>query len=178
MVAFESSGILPPGDYPMTFKDLRESILVNGPADMTGWDIKWRLYLASQLEIVVTQLWTVGISEIFIDGSFVEDKLHPNDIDGYFETELMRFATGDLQRELNSLDPGIWVWDPSSRKPYRGHTKAQLPMWHKYRIELYPHCNGIYSGILDEHGNNQQFPAAFRKTRDTFQPKGIIKLIR
>jgi hypothetical protein len=99
MVAFESSGILPPGDYPMTFKDLRESILVNGPADMTGWDINWRLYLASQLEIVVTQLWTVGISEIFIDGSFVEDKLHPNDIDGYFETELMRFASGDFRKD-------------------------------------------------------------------------------
>lgn len=178
MLAFNSDGLLPPDDYPLTINDLRSSILVNGPEDVIGWDIKWRLHLVKQLEIVINQLWAVGITEIFINGSFVEDKLHPNDIDGYFVTDLMRFATGDLHKELNLLDPGIWTWDPNSRKPYRGHTKAQLPMWHKYRVELYPHCDGIYSDILDKYGNNQQFPAAFRKTRDTFQPKGIIKIIR
>jgi hypothetical protein len=35
---------------------------------------------------------------------------------------------------------------------------------HKYRIELYPHF-GQLSGIKDEFGNDQQFPAACRKTR-------------
>ena len=59
----------------------------------------------------------------------------------------------------------------------KGYTKKQLPMWHKYRVELYPHFGQI-SGIKDEFNNDLQFPAAFRKTRDTFQPKGIIKIIK
>lgn len=50
-------------------------------------------------------------------------------------------------------------------------------MWHKYRVELYPH-HGQPSGIVDEHGNQQQFPAAFRKTRDTFLLKGIVKIVK
>ncbi len=178
MVIFDSRGLLPSGDYPMTFKDLRKSVLVSGPPDTQNWDFKWRLQLVTNLEIMVNQLWQVGISEIYINGSFVEDKLHPNDIDGYFEVDLMQFATGGIQQALNQLDPGIWVWDPSSRIPYKGYTKAQLPMWHKYRVELYPHCNGILSGIKDEYGNNQHFPAAFRKTRYNFQPKGIVKIIK
>ena len=44
--------------------------------------------------MMVRQLWTVHISEIFIDGSFVEDKDHPNDIDGYFVCELDALRTG------------------------------------------------------------------------------------
>ena len=127
---------------------------------------------------MVHELWDVGIDQIYIDGSFVEEKAHPNDIDGYFECDLMELATGELERKLNALDPyKIWTWDSSSRKPYRGFTKKQLPMWHRYRVELYPHF-GQPSGILDEHGNQQQFPAAFRKTRDSFLPKGIVKIIK
>lgn len=33
-------------------------------------------------EALVNQLWQVGVSEVYIDGSFAEDKNHPNDIDG------------------------------------------------------------------------------------------------
>ncbi|WP_052473986.1 DUF6932 family protein [Jeotgalibacillus alimentarius] len=86
-------------------------------------------------------------------------------------------TSGELERKLNALDPyKIWTWDSSSRKSYQGFTKKQLPMWHKYRVELYPHF-GQPSGILDEYGHQQQFPAAFRKTRDSFLPKGIVKII-
>lgn|GEM_PF-2496709 len=149
MLTFNQWGLLPPGDYPMTFDDLKRSILVIGPED-PDWDQQWRLYLVENLEIMVKQLWTVGITDIFINGSFVEMKLHPNDIDGYFGADIHRIATGDLQRELNQLEPDkIWTWDPASRRPYRGYTKKQLPMWHKYRLELYPHYNQS-SGIVDQ----------------------------
>nr|WP_018921998.1 hypothetical protein [Salsuginibacillus kocurii] len=83
-----------------------------------------------------------------------------------------------MQYQLDALDPyKIWTWDSNSRKPYKGFTKKQLPMWHRYRVELYPHY-GQLSGIVDEYGHQQQFPAAFRKTRDTFHQKGIIKIIK
>lgn len=50
-------------------------------------------------------------------------------------------------------------------------------MWHRYKVELYPHV-GQGCGIFDENGNEQMFSAAFRKTRDTFLPKGIIQIIK
>lgn len=175
---FNKEGLLPPEDYKLTLNELRESVLVRGPKNKNPWDVKWRLFLVDNLEALIQQLWDVGIDQIYIDGSFVEEKAHPNDIDGYFECDLMELATGELERKLNALDPyKVWTWDSSSRKPYRGFTKKQLPMWHRYRVELYPHF-GQPSGILDEHGNEQQFPAAFRKTRDTFLPKGIVKIIQ
>jgi hypothetical protein len=124
---------------------------------------------------LVRQLRQVGITEIFVDGSFAEDKEHPNDIDGYFKCDLMRLASGALTQELNLLDPHkTWTWDPASRRPYRGDPKKQLPMWHVYRVELYPHV-GQLSGIRDQFGHELEFPSAFRQSRDG-KPRGIIKI--
>lgn len=135
--------------------------------------------LVNNLEIMADQLWQVGIQNIFIDGSFVEDKDHPNDIDGYFECDKVELYSGGLQYALNSLEADkIWTWDPRSRKPYLGYPKKQLPMWHKYRVELYPHVPGLMSGIKDRHGNELEFPAAFRLSRRNDQPKGIVKILK
>lgn len=176
---FTAEGLLPPGDYELTFGALRSSFLVLGPGDpkeCPTWDATWRERLVGNLEILVQQLWQVGITEIFIDGSFVEEKDHPNDIDGYFVCDLMHLASGRLEQQLNLLDPyKVWTWDPTSRRPYRGYPKKQLPMWHQYRVELYPHC-GQLSGIKDRHGNELEFPAAFRQSRRDGEPRGIIKI--
>jgi hypothetical protein len=176
---FTEDGLLPPGDYELTLGELRESMLVYGPEDRSPtWDSTWRGQLVGRLEVLVNQLWQVGIAEVFVDGSFVEDKDHPNDIDGYFVCDLMRLATGELERELNLLDSHkAWTWDPASRKPYAGFTKSQLPMWHIYRTELYPHY-GQPSGIRSPSGHMLNFPEAFRQTRGSGQAKGIIKLRR
>lgn len=143
-----------------------------------NWDSEWRLFLVDRLEVLVRQLWEVGLDEIYINGSFVEKKPHPNDIDGYFNCKLERLATGDLSTELNKLDPyKIWTWDPNSRRPYRGYAKKQLPMWHRYRVELYPNYGQSF-GALDEHGHQLLFPSAFRRTRYSEEPKGIIRIIK
>jgi len=174
---FTAKGVLPQGGYAVTFEELRNSILVNG-VRQNDWDRDWRLHLVNQAEVLVRQLWKIGINDVFLDGSFVEDKAHPNDIDGYFICDLNHLATGKLQRELNALDPHkVWTWDPASRRSYKGFTKKQLPMWLRYRVELYPHV-GQPSGIVDEHGNQQLFPAAFRKQRQTFEPKGIVQVVK
>jgi hypothetical protein len=122
--------LLPPGEFPLSLAELSRSFLVEGPGDPDRhWDAGWRRKLVENLGLLLDQLWQVGITEIFVDGSFVDDKEHPNDIDGYFECELTRLASGELQRELNLLDPHkIWTWDPASRRPYRGYPKRQLPM--------------------------------------------------
>jgi len=68
------------------------------------------------LEFLTQQLWKVGVREVFTDGSFAEDKDHPNNIDGYFVCDLDRLRTGDLARELNLLDPyKVWTWGPRQR---------------------------------------------------------------
>lgn len=135
-LSFNKHGLLPKGEYELTFNELRKSILVNNPT-VSNWDANWRDFLVNQAEVLVNELWEVGITEIFLDGSFVEAKPHPNDIDGYFICDLAEFASGQLERRLNKLNKHkIWTWDVNSRRSYSGFVKKQLPMWHRYRVEL------------------------------------------
>lgn len=179
--AFDEHGLLPAGDYELTLDELEQSHLVVGLDDGEPWSKRHRAFLVSNLRVLVMQLWQVGIEAVFIDGSFVEKKARPNDIDGYFECKLMNLATGDLQQDLNAIDPHkCWAWNPAVRRSDPSSTKLQLPMWHIYRVELYPHAASrmTSSGIRDEHGNELQFPAAFRRQRDSGRQKGIVKIIR
>ena len=175
---FTAEGMLPPGDYEATFDELRESVLVLGvPGHSEHWDAAWRLYLVDRLEELTLELWQVGITEVFVDGSFTEEKDHPNDIDGYFVCDRMAYLTGQVARELNLRNPHkVWTWRNESRTYYRNYPKAQLPMWHHYRVELWAHY-GQMSGILDEFSNQLAFPAAFRKSREGHKPRGIVKII-
>jgi hypothetical protein len=184
---FTPEGVLPPDDYLMTIADLKASFLVTGDGVTSkNWDTDWRFMLVENLHILVSELWQVGIDKIFIDGSFVEEKDHPNDIDGYFECDPMDVYTKKLNDKLNSINPHkIWTWDAGSRRYDSDTRKRQLPMWHQYLVELYPFIPGLPSGIPDEFGNPQEFPAAFRKTRlrqtpDGVRmfPKGIIQIIK
>lgn len=178
--SFTEEGVLPVGDYELTLDELRESALVLGPhkgVRSDHWDADCRRSLVDNLSILVRQLWQIGITEIFVGGSFVEDKDHPNDIDGYFECSFEDIKSGRLQHELNALDPyKVWTWSDASRKKVPGSSKPQLPMWRRYRVELFPHF-GQLSGIRDRHGNEMEFPAAFRLSR-LWIPKGIIKIVR
>jgi len=183
---FTDEGVLPPGDYEVTFDQLRTSRLVRGPdvslpdtpsPFSTGWDEEWRNYLTRQAERLCNQLWAEDIQDVFLDGSFVEAKDHPNDIDGYFTCDVERIAKGTLQRAPNKRDPKrCWTWDPNSRRAYRGYAKKQLPMWHAYRVELYPHYNQ-FTGLVDEAGHPLTFPSAFRQRRRDGTRKGIVKIV-
>lgn len=176
--AFTEEGVLPPGDYPLTLEDLAASLLVGSPASPSEWDAAWRAELVENLGILVRQLWHVGIDAVYVDGSFVEDKPHPHDIDGYFECELRYLESGGLERDLNALDPQkAWTWDHQSRRWDPNPGKAQLPMWFAYHVELYPHF-GQPAGITDQFGNQLQFPSAFRLSRRSYTPKGIVRIVR
>jgi hypothetical protein len=172
---FNAKSLLPPGDYAITFSELRASHLVTGAGNGSTWDAAWRGHLVDGCQIMVEQLWQVGISEIILDGSFVEDKDHPSDIDGYFVCDpadlSLRVST------LNALDPyQIWTWNAQTRWLDPATGKRQLPMWHQYRTELFLDF-GQSSGILDQYGHALLFPSAFRQQRSTFEPKGVIKII-
>jgi len=180
--SFTEDGVLPIGDWEASLEELRASILVKGPeADYPDWDASWRGHLVDNLEVLVGQLRQTGVNNIFLDGSFAEDKDHPNDIDGYFECDRQQFLSGALQDALNQLDPHrTWSWDPNERRPYRGYPKQQLPMWHQYRVELYPHVPGLITAGQDHRGNDLEFPSFFRLSRRPLasggDQKGIVKL--
>jgi hypothetical protein len=41
--SFDADGLLPAGDYELTFEQLRRSVLVVGPQTAAGvWDAAWR----------------------------------------------------------------------------------------------------------------------------------------
>lgn len=109
----------------------------------------------------------------FVDGSFVEAKDIPNDIDGYFAVDLARWLSGDLERALAALD-SCWTWEQDLREQFRRYPKPQLPMWHKYRVELFPDF-GQPCGVRDATGRMLTFAEAFRQSR-SFSQKGIIKI--
>ena len=170
---FTADGLLPPGDYELTLDQLRVSMLVDGPANARRWNTGWRRKLVDNLTVMVGHLVKVGITDIFIDGSFVEQKDVPNDIDGYFVCDAVQWTSGKLRRRLRAQDRA-WTWEPMRRRPFRAYAKPQLPMWHKYRVELFPEF-GQFCGILDAAGRPLTFAQAFRRSR-SFGPKGIVKI--
>jgi hypothetical protein len=87
--------------------------------------------------------------------------------------------SASIQRELNKIDPyKVWTWDRAARTPDPNSTKRQLPMWHRYRVEMYPHVAGRGSGLVDAFGNQLEFPAAFRRARRADLRKGILQIVQ
>lgn len=170
-----SKGVLP-HDFTLTFDELEASVPVLGPGS-GPWDEDHRHKLVRMAKILVGHLWHVGVEEIYHDGSFVERKPRPNDIDGYFVSHVAQFFDVQLP-QLESLD-SCWTWDEDKLRFAADTAKPQLPMWHKYRTELYPHYAELGAcGIKGPTGEDLTFPDAFRRRRDDFQPKGLIRIIR
>lgn len=131
--------VLPPVDYPLTLKQLRASHLVTGQGNPSrSWDRAWRNELVTRLETLVHQLWDVDITAIYADGSFVENKDHPNDVDGYFECDPHEFR--EKVRLLNELDPfKVWTWDEKRRTLDQNSANCSFPCgivtaWNSTRI--------------------------------------------
>ena len=176
MLKFDRNGYLPVGDHEMAYSEIIESVLVCNPA-RPEWDHSWRLLLLDRFMILAAELWQVGITDIFLDGSYVEEKDHPNDIDGYFVCDFKRFIHKSLHRDLNALNPDkIWTWSVADMERDDSVGKRVLPMWKKYRVELFPDYPGSFSGIRDRKNRNLDFPQAFRSCRGGRAQKGIVKL--
>jgi hypothetical protein len=97
---FDQDGLLPACDYELDFQQLRESFLVTGAGgESLTCDAPWRELLVNNLQVMTEQLWNAGVTDVFADGSFVEEKDHPNEIDGYFVCSLQALASGELARK-------------------------------------------------------------------------------
>jgi hypothetical protein len=172
----DAEGLLPEGEYTLSIDELRESMLVLGPGgNYTNWDSKWRRHMVDNLDILVKQLRQVRISSsICIGGSFVEDRVRPYDIDGYFYCDIERFfISGRLRDSLNKLDPHkAWDWSPKSRRQdLRG--KLQSPLWHHYNVDLFPNI-GQPTGCFDEHGQDRNFYSLMRWSERVKRIRGVV----
>jgi len=73
--------------------------------------------LVRDLDLLVRQLWQISITDVYVDGSFVEDKDRPRDIDGYFLCNRAPLASGRLEEQMNRIDPlARWTWNGTRRK--------------------------------------------------------------
>ncbi len=144
-------------------------MLVDGPSPGSpNWDRVWRCHLVDNLSILVKQLWQVGITEIFVGGSFAEDRDHPSDIDGYFICCVPEFVSREpsgLAQRLNRIDPQkLWSFDggKAMRNYYHVHLWASLP--------------GQNAGIPGPNREDQDWPTALRRSKRQFKPRGVIKI--
>jgi predicted nucleotidyltransferase len=157
-------GLLPDGIYELSLSELRKSMLVTGPAIGCSptWDRAWRAELVDNLDKIAKQLWQIGITEIFIYGSFVVEKDKPNDIDIYFLCEFNYLKTGQLEEDLKrTAGRKIRTWpNPMTWNEY--HTI----IWNEYHIDLNVHTERQL--LID-------FPITSRQTLEG-TPRGVVKI--
>ena len=151
--------------------------MINNP-DRTDWDSQRRLTLLGNFQILTEQLWDVGVDEVYIAGSFVEEKDRPNDIDGYFVADFKDIVNKNkdgLKGRLRAQESKIWTWDRADLIYVPEIGKKALPMRVKYDVEMYPDYPGAFSGIRDRRNKPLGVSEAFRLCRSSGIVKGIIK---
>jgi hypothetical protein len=138
---FSANGKLPPGIHRCTWKEFVERFGIT----------PHRLNLIAGLKRAMEHLQIAGCSIIYIDGSFVTDKVVPGDFDACWETR------GVDAKKLISIAPSLL--DFSNR---RAAQKAE------YGGELF------FAGVPADNAGNL-FLDFFQMDRDG-QPKGIIAI--
>jgi len=176
---FTPDGVLPPGTYDLTIAQLRRSMLVGGPEGTSeDWNRKLRRTLVDNLSRVVSVLRLAHIRPLYVDGSFVEDKNEPRDIDAYFECDRRAWAVGTIQTTLAQIGQPLGVpisWDKRLLETDPDTGVPHLPLWHALRVDLHAHW-GQLAGIRDPHGYELTFPSLFRTRRDGTE-KGILRIV-
>jgi len=94
---FDASGLLPSGIYDCSLAEVRERF---GLFQTT--DCRPRLF--EKLEAYLHEAWRIeSLTEIIVDGSFVTDAPHPNDID----LILVLSSTHDFSMELRPFEYNV-----------------------------------------------------------------------
>ena len=136
---FDKYGLLPQGIHWATWPEL---------VDRFG-DNPWRLRLADGLAAALDELKRAGCRVVYVDGSFVTEKLIPNDFDACWD---------EAGVDPTLLDPALLTFDLG-----RATQKA------KYLGELFP-----LSAVADSDGS--PFIEFFQIDRETGRRKGIVAI--
>ena len=139
MLRFGIDGLLPPGIHWTNWEDFSRKFGGN----------PWRQKLLSGLRAALENLKDAGCRTVYVNGSFVTDKVLPNDYDACWEEEGV---------DPEALDPVLLTFDPG-----RATQKA------KYMGELFP-----ASVIASSEGLS--FLQFFQTDKNTGKPKGIVAI--
>lgn len=135
---FNVYGLLPLGFHPATMEELKRKF---------GFSPKRRSLIEDGLVLVVRELVSMGVLELYVDGSFVERDPSPGDLDGCVLTE----ATAKVYREIAERQE-LWLM--------------------QYRMDIWPAATDV-----EGEGSQTYFEQLFGHTEDNPpRPKGIVKL--
>lgn len=135
---FNAYGLLPPGFHPATMEELKRKF---------GFSPTRRSLIEDGLGLVVGDLVSMGVLELFVDGSFVEQDPSPGDLDGYVLAE----ATSKVYREIAERQE-LWLM--------------------QYRMDIWPAATDV-----EGDGSQTYFEQLFSHTADDPpRPKGIVNL--
>ncbi len=135
---FNTYGLLPPGIHPATMGEVEVTL---------AFSAKRRSLIEDGLKPVAKELVKMGVSELYVDGSFVTEKPSPDDVDGFVLAE----STSDLYRDV----AGEW-------ERWKG----------QYRMDVFPAATD-----MNNEGSRSYFEELFGHTKgEPPQAKGLLKL--
>lgn len=139
---FESTGYLPEGIHPCTLDEFFKKFM-NTP---------WRSKFKQGLMQLIYDLNSIGVSTIYIDGSFVTNKRLPNDMDICWED------TGIDYTAAQTMHPILFDWKFPRKKQQS-----------KYGADVFP-------ARLYEGGSKLYFLDFFQNIKYSSERKGIVKI--
>jgi len=113
-----------------------------------------RRQLMKGLKGVVDLLRQGRVSKFFIDGSFVSDKVEPNDIDGCWSSQ---------GASPNDLDTRFWKFEDEAE-----FRRNQESLKEEFGVDF-------FIAEIIEGGSGKPFPEFFQTNRDG-EPKGIVEV--
>lgn len=137
----DANGNLPPGVHDATLDEVIERY---------GTGVR-REKITTGLRVVVLSLRRLHVTEIWVDGSYVTDKLRPGDVDVIFSPPI-------------PTDYGKWgILEPDPQK--------RLQLKKQYRVDLLP------SQAVSDNFWRQPILNHFQIDKRDGSPKGIIRLV-
>ena len=130
--------LLPPGIYDSTMDEIFTRYAIT----------PWRLQLFYGLKKGIDHLFSCGCRQVFLDGSYITQKLLPADYEVIWD---MQFVDGDM------LDP-----------IFLDFSNGRYNQKQKYFGEYFPDTI--------EAGSGKPFLDFFQQDKDTGSPKGIIRV--
>ncbi len=138
-------GELPPGIYHATINELET---------LFGVTNQRRRLLMNGLKSALALLRDGGVSKVFIDGSFISNKLEPSDVDGCWST---------IGVDPLKLDPRFWDYADLEDLKLKKQSLRQ-----EFGIDF-------FIAELVEAGSGKHFPDFFQTNRNG-EAKGIIEV--
>jgi hypothetical protein len=138
MIPEFEGGVLPPGVHQASWQEVEERL---------GWN-PTRQTLLLGLKALLEELARAGCSRVWLDGSFVTDKLHPGDFDLVWDPNGVDL--GELDQVLQDLDPPR----EAQKRRYGGD---------------------ILPNVVEE-GSGMPFLEFFQQDSVTGQVRGIVEL--